>query len=370
MLVVIQLSGGNDGLNTVVPYHDERYHAARPKLGIAAADVLKCNDQAGFHPSLSGVRELLDDGRLTVVQGVGYDNPNRSHFESMDIWHTCRRKEESRPDGWLGRYLDAAAGTPTTKNQGGDAPALHLGREEQPFAVASQSIRVPTVRDIAEFELRGRDRQSLRDLLSRPGAGASTPNDLLDFLQSSTTAAMAASDRVTRASLNYLSDVTYPASGLGQKLRVVAQLIDAGLSTKVYYVVLDGFDTHSQQPGAHAVLLKEWSDAMTTLIRDLEAHGHADRVCVMTFSEFGRRVAENASDGTDHGAAGPMFLAGGGLKGGMFGSAPDLSNLQNGDLQHEFDFRQVYATVLQDWLGVDFRNIVGDGYETLPLFKA
>jgi len=364
VLVVIQLAGGNDGLNTVVPIADEHYYQARPKLAIAKADAQRCDDETGLHPSLSGLSGLLDDGKLSIIRGVGYDNPNRSHFESMDIWHTCKRKDEQRLDGWLGRYLDQSSLT-----DGGDAPALHLGHDQQPFAIASQNVRVPTIRELAEFQLRGDDRSALRDLLSESRAKTDgVSNDLLSFLQSSTSAAIAASERVTQAATGYQSQVTYPDSALAQKLRVIAQLIDAGLSTHVYYVQLDGFDTHSQQPDAHAALLRQWSQAVSAFVNDLGAHDHGDRVCVMTFSEFGRRVAENASEGTDHGAAGPMFLCGGGLKAGLVGQRPNLTDLQDGDIQHTIDFRQVYATVLNDWLGADAKLVLGKDYETLPLF--
>lgn len=372
ILIVVQLSGGNDGLNTIVPYADDAYRAARPKLAIATPDVLKCNDEVGFHPALTGMRDLLDDGKLAVVTGVGYDQPNRSHFESMDIWHTCRRKGESRGDGWLGRFIDSQ---PT--EAGGDVPALHLGHEQQPLAIASNEVRVPTVRELAEFQLQGRNRQSLRSLLNAHASKQSSPqatasvdqNELLNFLQSSSTSAIEASQRVADAAGSYTSDSIYPETELGRKMQTIAQLIDAGLTTRIYYVQLDGFDTHAQQAATHAILLRQWSDAVTALVRDLDAHGHADRVCVMTFSEFGRRVAENASEGTDHGAAGPMFLCGGGVKAGIFGKHSSLTDLQEGDLKHEIDFRQVYATVLRTWLGSETSQILGADYGTLPLFS-
>ncbi len=364
ILVVVQLSGGNDGLNTVVPYADDAYRAARPKLALSAADVLKCGDETGLHPALRGVHDLLQAGQVAIVRGVGYDNPNRSHFESMDIWHTCKRKEESRPDGWLGRFLDSQQTV-----AGGDVPALHLGSEQQPFAVASQQIRVPTIKQLAEFQLRGQDRQSIRTLLSESQPARTSPaDDLLSFLQSSTTSALAASQRVTEASQSYQSDVKYPDSELGERLRLIAQLIDADLKTRVYYVELDGFDTHAEQAATQAILLRQWSDAVSAFVRDLDAHEHGQRVCVMTFSEFGRRVAENASEGTDHGAAGPMFLCGGGVKPGIVGELPNLTDLQDGDLKHQVDFRQVYAAVLQSWLGANPASILGGNYEPLALF--
>lgn len=368
ILVVVQMSGGNDGLNTVVPYSDDAYRAARPQLAIPTSEILKCDDDVGFHPAMSGLRELLDAGQLAVVRGVGYDRPNRSHFEAMDIWHTCRRKEEKRDSGWLGRYLDTHAA-----RSGGDLPALHLGREQQPFAITSRNVRVPTVRDLAQFQLRGRQREKLRSFLnssfSKNAATVTDDNDLLSFLQSSTTSALAASERVAEAAAGYQPQVDYPESELGQKLKVIAQLIDSGLSTKIYYVELDGFDTHAQQLPTHAILLREWSEAVSALIRDLQARDHADRVCVMTFSEFGRRVSENASEGTDHGAAGPMFLFGGGVRAGIHGEQPSLTKLQDGDLRHDIDFRQVYASVLESWLGTDATTILGGKYEPLSLFS-
>ena len=187
-------------------------------------------------------------------------------------------------------------------------------------------------------------------------------------MQSSTTSAIAASQRVTEAAQAYRSEVKYPETELGNKLRVVAQLIDSGLTTRIYYVQHDGFDTHAQQAQTHSILLRQWSDAVSSLVRDLDAHSHGQRVCVMTFSEFGRRVSENASEGTDHGAAGPMFLCGGGVKAGIIGKHPNLTDLQDDDLKHEYDFRQVYASVLKDWLGSDPTPILGKEYESLPLF--
>ncbi|MGB7325930.1 MAG: DUF1501 domain-containing protein [Rubripirellula sp.] len=364
VLVVVQMSGGNDGLNTIVPYADANYRSARPKLCIADTDVLKIDDETGLHPAMTGMHDLLQDGLFSAVRNVGYEKPNRSHFESMDIWHTCRRKDEPRSDGWLGRFLDhqpVAAG--------GDVPALHLGREQQPMAIASTNIRVPTVKELAEFQLRGGNKQSLRQLLqNRKPESSHADNELLSFLQSSTTSAIAASQRVAEAASTYQSDVAYPQTVLGKKLRVVAQLIDAGLTTRIYYLQHDGFDTHAQQSATHSVLLRQWSDAVSALVRDLEAHDHGKRVCVMTFSEFGRRVAENASEGTDHGAAGPMFLCGGGVKAGIIGKRPNLTDLQDGDLKHEHDFRQVYATILKDWLGTEPAPILGKSYKSLPLF--
>ncbi|QDV47717.1 hypothetical protein Enr13x_76280 [Stieleria neptunia] len=365
ILVVVQLSGGNDGLNTVIPYADDAYRAARATLAVPRSEVLAIDDDLGFHPSLRGIKDLLDDGQVAVVQGVGYENPNRSHFESMDIWHSCVRKDQSRTDGWIGRALEQF-----TAADGGDVPALHLGEQQQPFALASETIRVPTVKQLEAFQLRGADSPALRRLLNGPPTPAADQagGDLLGFLQSSTQGAISASQRVTAAAEGYQTDIKYPQSRLADQLRLVAQLISAEMTTRVYYLQLDGFDTHAQQGDTHAILLRQWSDAVAAFLRDMKAHGHTDRVCVMTFSEFGRRVAENASAGTDHGAAGPMFLCGGGLNAGLIGTAPRLDDLQQGDLKHSVDFRSVYASVLKDWLGTDPDRVLRGHYETLPLF--
>lgn len=367
ILVVVQLSGGNDGLNTVIPYSDDAYRSARPELALSKYDVLTINDDLGLHPSLRGMKDLLDDGLFSVIQGVGYDNPNRSHFESMDIWHSCMRKDEPRSDGWLGRVLERLP-----SDQGGDVMALHLGDKQQPFALTSESVRVPTVKKLDQFQLRGSDPAALRELLTGFGSSKTSPapaaNPLLDFLRTSTESAISASQRVTEAAEGYQTEVRYPQSPLAEKLRVVAQLIDAGMKTRIYYLQLDGFDTHAEQGETHSILLRQWSDAVSAFVKDMQAHDHSDRVCVMTFSEFGRRVAENASSGTDHGAAGPMFLCGGGIRAGLNGVTPSLTDLQQGDLKHHIDFRQVYASVLKDWLGTDPDSVLGKRYEPLPLF--
>ena len=365
ILVVLQLSGGNDGLNTVIPYADDVYYSARPKLGIAVENVLKINDSAGFHPSMKGFADLLEADTLSIIQGVGYPNPNRSHFESMDIWHSCRRKTEQRPDGWLGRYLDG-----TAKNDGSDVPAIHLGGEKQPFALAAQNVRTPSIRSLERFQLKsGDDKKLLSTINEITAAERSGKNDLLSFVQSSTTSALSASRRIEKAAANYKTNVKYPQTGLAQKLRTVAQLIDANLSTRIFYVTLGGFDTHSQQAAAHSALMAEFSSAVSTFIEDISAHDHGDRVLLMAFSEFGRRVKENASEGTDHGAAAPMYFAGQNVKTGLIGKQPSLTDLSDGDLKFHTDFRQVYATVLEKWLDWNSEPVLGKKYQTLEFLK-
>lgn len=359
ILVVVEMAGGNDGLNTIVPYDHDAYRKARPKLALNANEVLKIGDQLGFHPVMTGFADLLEAGRLAIVQGVGYDNPNRSHFESMDIWHTCQRKDEVRTDGWIGRILEQSE-----FKTSGDPPAMHLGQENQPFALMSRDVRVPSIRSLDQFRLESGNnklfRQTVKDLAD---ARRKESNDLLGFVQSSTSSAITASERIEAAGMNYKAAEKYASNELATKLQTVARLIDSGLTTPVYYVRIDGFDTHAQQPGAHQSLLRQVSDAVSTFLRDAIAHGHGDRILCMCFSEFGRRVSENASEGTDHGTAGPVFLAGEGVKPGLIGRHPDLSMLEQGDLKHHTDFRRVYATVLENWLHCDSQQILRGNYE-------
>lgn len=365
ILVVIQLSGGNDGLNTVVPYRDELYRKARPVLGIATEDLHRMNDGLGLHPSLGGAAKLLEQGRFAIVQGVGYEQPNRSHFESMDIWHTGRRKENRSGEGWLGRFL-ASSRTQTP----GDSLGLHLGQEQQPLALAGRDLQIPSIASIDQFRLKVAEQGGLGSLAGDEGGRATEAagdDELLGFLESSAEVAVATSGRLEQALRQAGSGGDFPATQLGEKLRVVARLILAGLSTKVYYVTLDGFDTHSQQPAVHAALLRQWSDALAALVQSLEQAGQADRVLVMTFSEFGRRVQENASQGTDHGAAAPVFFAGPSLPTPIIGAQPSLSDLDDGDLRFHTDFRSVYATLLESWFAVPSAPVLGQAYPPFAL---
>jgi uncharacterized protein (DUF1501 family) len=361
ILVVVQLTGGNDGLNTVVPFNHDAYRKARPKLAIPIKDVLKINQSLGLHPSAKGMSTLLEAGKLAIVQGVGYPNPNRSHFESMDIWQTCQRKGSPRSTGWLGRFLDASR-KPTDI----DAPAVHIGPEKQPLALAAESVRVPSFASPESFRLNDGDNGKLgaaiRELANR-GEGQSDP--LLNFVQSSTQSALATSDRIAQALRDYHTPIKYPESAIAKNLKTIAQLIDAGLKTRVYYVELDGFDTHSQQPAAHAALLQQLGDAMRAFVDDVEHYGHGKRTLAMTFSEFGRRVAENASQGTDHGAAAPMFLAGTRVRAGLVGEHPNLDELEDGDIKFHTDFRQVYATLLERWLGWSSKSVLGGNFKPI-----
>lgn len=365
ILVVIQLTGGNDGLNTVVPFSHDAYRKARPKLAISAKEVHKINDAIGLHPSAKGLSELLQANKLAIVQGVGYPNPNRSHFESMDIWQSCQRKGNPRSTGWLGRFLDA-----THKSTDIDAPAIHVGPERQPLALATEKVRVPSFATPESFKLRDGDSgmlgETIRNLTNR---NESPADPLLGFVQSNTSSALATSDRIAAALREYRTPVKYPESALAKHLKTIAQLIDAELKTRIYYVELDGFDTHAQQPAAHAALLQQFGEGVRAFIDDVAHHGHADRTLVMSFSEFGRRVAENASQGTDHGAAAPMFLAGTRVRAGLVGSHPDLDDLEDGDVKFHTDFRQVYATLLERWLGWSSKSALGGEFKSIDALK-
>jgi len=363
ILVVVQLSGGNDGLNTVVPYADSTYRKSRPKLGVPKSDVLTINKQMGWHPAARGAADLLEQGKMAVVQGIGYENPNRSHFESMDIWHTCDRKDARRPEGWLGRYLDQA--TPEQR----DSPAMHLGEKKLPLALAAANVRAASVKSIDQFRLRtGNDTKLKSNVEKMASAKRTQSGGLLGFVQTSTEAALSASERVEKAKKGYKTNVDYPKTRLAGRLKTIAQLIDAQLPTRVYYVEVDGFDTHSRQAPAHRALLSEFFGGLAAFVNDLIQHGHGERVLTMCFSEFGRRVQENASEGTDHGAAGPLFLAGP-VKPGVHGPNPNLDKLFQGDLKYSIDFRRVYSTVLENWFGAESKEILGGDYQTMPLLS-
>lgn len=364
VLVVVQLSGGNDGLNTVVPYADDLYGRNRIALGISENQVLKIGDGLGLHPRLEGFSKLLEASRLAIVQGVGYPNPDRSHFRSMDIWHTARPEVQDRTDGWLGRCLDCSPG-----EAGGDVPALHLGPNRLPLALASRQTPVPSVDSLESFRLRtGGGALPLASLSKLAESPRPEATELLDFLRRTTLAAYASSEQVQQALNEKEGPVAYPPYGLAQKLKNVAQLVDAGLNTRIYYVSLDGFDTHANQAEAHAALLAELAESVAAFVDDVAQRGHLDRVLLLTFSEFGRRVHENASQGTDHGTAAPLFVAGSRIKSGPFGKHPSLSDLDSeGDLKFHTDFRQVYATLLDHWLGCPSETVLGGRFAPLEL---
>lgn len=365
VLVVVELTGGNDGLNTVIPLADPRYERARPSLGINRAQVHRLSDDVGLHPALEPLARLVKAGQLSVIQGVGYPNPNRSHFRAMDIWHSATPDEHAPHEGWLGRAVERAP-QPTR-----DLPALHLGPSPLPLALCGRTTSLPSVDSIERFQLRAGERvlgqPALASLAEVDRGAAATP--LLERVRRDQLAAYASSAEVQRAVGRPADTGEFPASPLGRKLRLVAQLIDAGLSTSIYYVNQPGYDTHARQAPTHAALLGELGQALGAFATELEQRNLLDRVALVTFSEFGRRVAENASQGTDHGAAGPMFLLSGRVQAGVVGSHPPLDDLDDGDLRFHTDFRRVYATLLDTWLKVPSREVLQGEFAPLALFR-
>jgi uncharacterized protein (DUF1501 family) len=362
ILVVIELSGGNDGLNTVVPFSDAAYYRARPNLAIPERQLIKFTDGFGFHPSMVGFERLYKDGLMAVVHGCGYDHPSLSHFSSMGFWHTGV-PNGGEPLGWLGRLADAGYDA-ATRNM-----IVNLG-SSQSLAVRSHHHSPLVFDDPARFRREGTDleKQALVHL-SKP---RDTKNSTLEFLASTAQNATESSDFVRQASAAYRTPVDYGiGGGLGGNLQRVAALIAAGMATRLYYVTYSGnsFDTHVQQADLHSRLLMYTADAVRGFMEDIKRLGRADDVAVMMFTEFGRRVEENASLGTDHGTATPMFLIGKGVKGGLHGRHPSLTDLDDGNLRMTTDFRRVYATVISEWLGYgDTQAVLKGRFDTLGVF--
>src|SRR5579871_2474764 len=362
ILVVVQLTGGNDGLNTVIPYTDPEYAKLRPTLRIPKDQVQKLDDSVGLHPAMERLAKLLDDRALAVVQGVGYPNPNQSHFRSMDIWQ-AGSTAATLTEGWLGKALKKMPA----------APAFHLAgsNDASPLALAGAPARVPTISSLGDFQLQvtaasGADTREQRAVIEGVAQGGGRPG-LLDFVQRTASNTYASSRRLQEVGKNYQPKVPYPNTALANHLKVAAQLIDGGLGARLFYVSIGNFDTHANQLNTHANLLRQLSEAMTAFYQDMAARGHKDRILMMTFSEFGRRAQENGSRGTDHGAAAPMLLVGGKVQPGVVGRHPSLTDLALGNLKHAVDFRQVYATILEGWLGVPSREVLGEKFQTVSL---
>ncbi len=343
ILVVVELSGGNDGLNTVVPFRDDAYYRARPNLGIAKGDLLRITDNVGLHPSLVGFERLYKNGMLAVVEGCGYPNPSLSHFSSMSFWHTAVPNGGEKL-GWVGRFADAHSPDGKTNM------IVNIARS-QSLAVRSRVHSPLVFNDPSNFQRQGSDEEI--DTLNRISAVQATSNPELDFLRRTADNAKESSAFVKQAWSGYRTPVDYGLGGTD--LRKVAALIAADMPTRIYYVSFSGnsFDTHVHQPDLHARLLMYMADAVRGFTEDIERLGRADDVAVLLFSEFGRRVEENASLGTDHGTAGPMFLVGKGLEGGFYGKTPSLTDLDDGNLKMTTDFRSVYATAIEEWMGYD-----------------
>lgn len=350
VLVLIQLAGGNDGLNTLIPHEDDIYYRSRPTLSIPRDEVLKLDDHCGLHPEMYAMQDLWDQGALAVIQNVGYPNPDLSHFRSTEIWETASPSDQNWSSGWIGRYFD-------NECQGAGSPllGLQLGqRTAQTFSGDRPRCVAFSNPDLFQFS-GGANTEKRIARLNSTSAGA---NRTLDFLQRTGNDVLSASRQIGEAVRNQKTTVEYLPFQFSQSLKLVAQMIAAEVPTRVFYVSLGGFDHHSRQKTRHAMLLQELSEGLGAFIQDLRGQGHLDRALVMTFSEFGRRVAENQNAGTDHGTANVMFMAGGTTQPGFHGSRADLAKLDSvGDLVHTTDFRSIYAAVLQSWLKADLNKV-------------
>ena len=375
ILVIVQLSGGNDGLNTVIPYGDREYHAARPSLALGepgkarnggAALELDRDRGIGLHPNLTGLKELHDDGRLAVVAGVGYPNPNRSHFASMDIWQSGR--PEGKGTGWLGRYVDATCnGNPAADvavSVGRTAPLAMLGRTSRPIAFESADLFRWLGADAGGQMEDEYQRMVRAGELEDVAAGSQE-----SFLMRTALDAQVTSDRI-RAAVKKAPLARYPGSAVAKQLQTVAAMIRDGMKTRVYYVSMGGFDTHANQPNSHGNLMRQLGDAMLAFQNDLKAQGNDGRVMTMCFSEFGRRVRQNASNGTDHGTAGPVFVVGPNVNPGLQGKYPSLTDLDGGDLKFTTDFRGVYQELLGKWMKAPTREVLGGTYQAPSIVRA
>jgi uncharacterized protein (DUF1501 family) len=355
VLVVVQLDGGNDGLNTVVPFKHDGYLGNRKVLRLPEDKVLKIDAQTALHPSLGAAMKLLEGRRLTIVQGVGYPNPSRSHARDMAVWQTARTDpEEHKGHGWLGRALDRQAD-----------PSLFVGISALPIALRGRRSTASVLSRLEEFDLVG-DAALVRSMVGRPAGLAR--DDLAAFVERSFADAYTTCDRLAEAARGSESGARYPATGLARRLQLIARLIKTGFGTRVYYTAQDGYDTHARQLPTHAGLLSELGGALLAFLDDLASARLADRVVVLTFSEFGRQVRENASAGTDHGTAAPVFLAGPAVRSGLLGTAPDLLTLEGNAPKMTTDFRRLYATVLEEWLGLPSKEALGETFARLPLF--
>ncbi|HLJ96093.1 MAG TPA: DUF1501 domain-containing protein [Gemmataceae bacterium] len=359
ILVVVQLDGGNDGINTVVPFADEGYARHRRVLRLPLAGLVKVNDTIGLHPSLGDAGKLLESHRLAIIQGVGYPNPNRSHFESIAIWQSARLDPEERCSfGWLGRALDLGQRAP------GVPDAVAVGSGTLPLALRGRHTVASSLTRPEDFIL---SPESAR----RPITSSEPNEDLAAYVLRSALDAYATADRMADVARSADKSSPYPSTQLASELRLMARLMKLDLGTRVYYARQSGYDTHAVQFGTHGNLLSELAGALRAFLDDLAAARLAERVAVLVFSEFGRTVTENASAGTDHGTAGPVFLAGPRVQSGLIGTAPSLMDLdpRHGDLRVGTDFRRIYATLLEEWLGLPSHSILGGPFERLELFR-
>jgi uncharacterized protein (DUF1501 family) len=367
ILIILQLAGGNDGMNTLIPFTNPAYATARPNIAIPAGQVLSLNGTVGLHPSMTRLKARYDRGQMAVVQGVSYPNPNRSHFRGTDIWESAV-PDRLESKGWMGRYLEVCG-----CQREDHLEAMSVGSSQTAGAFWTEMALVPAVASISSFRYtsvnngsttqRNSEIATLRNALAQ---AEGTPQG--ELLRQSILTALTDADILAAAAAGQTPRGTYPTNGFGNSMKLIAQLVLADVGTSIFYVSLGGFDTHSSQLTAHANLLTTLDQAVEGFMTDMELAGRLEDVTLMTFSEFGRRVAENGSTGTDHGVAAPMFVMGGGVAGGLHGTYPSLTDLTSGDLKMQVDFRRVYASVLENWLNVPSSGILGGTFAPLPLF--
>jgi len=353
VLVVLQFSGGNDGLNTVIPIRNDIYYKSRPRLGIEKDKALLLTDEAGINPALPAFKELFDDGSLGIMNNVGYPNPDRSHFRSMDIWQSASDSDKYIYTGWLGRYLDAQC-------NGCSKPTQALEVDD----ILSLALKGENSKGLAVKDPKRLYNTSHENYFKEINAAHVNGEETVDYLYKTLSETLSSADYIFKQSRLHPSSQIYPATETGKNLKTIASLIMSDINTKVYYLSLGSFDTHVNQENQQKRLFTELNDAIAAFVKDMKDNNRFQDVMIMTFSEFGRRVAQNASGGTDHGTANNMFFIGGGLKQkGLINAMPDLTNLNEGDLIHTVDFKNVYATVLRKWLDADDKDILGKQYD-------
>jgi uncharacterized protein (DUF1501 family) len=356
-LVVIQLSGGNDGLNTIIPYGNDIYYQKRPSLGIKPDELVKLNDMQGLNPNLSALKEIYDQGWMSIINDVGYPNPDRSHFRSMDIWQTGSDANQYLSTGWIGRYLDSSCETcklPYAAIEVDDSLSLAMkGNSKKAIALKDPATLYKNTNEPFFKEMIRQQKEHLDE-------------ENLGYLYKTMIETSSSANYIQQTSKIYQNKAVYPTTNFSNQLKTVSKFISSGLKTRVYYVSLSGFDTHVNQKPQQGNLLKQYAEGINAFLKDLKQNNKLDDTLVMTFSEFGRRVEQNGSNGTDHGTANNMMLFGGRLKKqGIFNPAPNLSNLDAGDLKYQVDFRQVYGTILDKWLDVNNGDILSKKFNTL-----
>jgi uncharacterized protein (DUF1501 family) len=355
VMVVLQFSGGNDGLNTVIPIRNDIYYKSRPRLGIQKQQALQLTDEVGLNPALPFFKDLFDEGNLGIMNNVGYPNPDHSHFRSMDIWQSASDSNQYVTTGWLGRYLDAqcdGCGKPTQALEIDDVLSLALKGENLKGLALSDPKKLYSSSNERYFK--------------EINAAHDHKEASVDYLYKTLNETLSSADYIYEQSRRHPSSQTYPATQLGKNLKTICSLILSDINTKVYYVSLGSFDTHVNQENQQKRLFTELNEAISAFVKDLKSNNRFQDVVVMTFSEFGRRVAQNASGGTDHGTANNMFFIGGGLKQkGLLNPMSDLNDLNAGDLKYSVDFKSVYATMLHNWLEADDEKILAKKYDIM-----